>query len=242
VLITDAWNHAGYFENAFYTEPFQNVLLKKNYTAVKVKEPKNFTHIFRVKTPLLAKGQTVCLLGASKETSEWNEAAPILLSSKQGDLFYSVSLDLSHVDLPLVYKYGVYDTENKKFIRYEDGNNRLLYHAHAAAQNKITVINDGFVRLPSASWKGAGVSIPVFSLRSKEGWGVGKFGDLKLLVDWAKKTGLQLIQILPVNDTSATDTWADSYPYAAISAFALHPMYLNIHDVVTKANKHLLDE
>ena len=242
VLITDAWNHAGYFENAFYTEPFQNVLLKKNYTDVKVKEPKNFTHIFRVKTPLLAKGQTVCLLGASKETSEWNEAAPILLSSKQGDLFYSVSLDLSHVDLPLVYKYGVYDTKNKKFIRYEDGNNRLLYHAHAVAQNKITVINDGFVRLPSASWKGAGVSIPVFSLRSKEGWGVGKFGDLKLLVDWAKKTGLQLIQILPVNDTSATDTWADSYPYAAISAFALHPMYLNIQDVVSKANKHLLDE
>ncbi|MEI9807671.1 MAG: 4-alpha-glucanotransferase [Bacteroidota bacterium] len=62
---------------------------------------------------------------------------------------------------------------------------------------------------------------PVFSLRSKNSFGVGEFADLKLLVDWAKETGLKLIQILPVNDTTATNTWIDSYPYAAISAFAL---------------------
>ena len=65
--------------------------------------------------------------------------------------------------------------------------------------------------------------------------------DIKLLVDWAKKTGLQLIQILPVNDTNATGTWADSYPYAAISAFALHPMYLNLDALVNRKNKKLLE-
>ncbi|HEY2726669.1 MAG TPA: 4-alpha-glucanotransferase, partial [Parafilimonas sp.] len=226
VLIADSWNHAGYFNNAFYTEPFQNVLLKNNFTEVKIKHPKKFTHIFKIKAPLLKKGETVCILGSAKETGNWIETNPVLLSRKANEEYHSVSLDLSKIDLPLVYKYGVYDIVNKKFIRYEDGSNRILFHAHAAAKNKITIANDGFIVLPENAWKGAGVSIPVFSLRSKNSWGVGEFADIKLLVDWAKKTGLQLIQILPVNDTNATSTWVDSYPYAAISAFALHPMYL----------------
>ena len=240
VLITDAWNHAGYFSNAFYTEPFQNVLLKSNYTEVKTKAPKTCTHIFKIKSPLLKKGETVCMLGSANEVGNWNEENPVLLSRKQDEDFHSVALDLSKIDLPLTYKYGVYDTVNKKFIRYEEGNNRVLFHAHAAAKNKITIANDGFIVLPDYTWKGAGVSIPVFSLRSKNSWGVGEFTDIKLLVDWAKKTGLQLIQILPVNDTNATATWVDSYPYAAISAFALHPMYLNLDAVADPKQKKLL--
>src|SRR5947208_11916430 len=52
----------------------------------------------------------------------------------------------------------------------------------------------------------------------------------KLLADWAKSVGIKLIQLLPVNDTTASKTWEDSYPYAAISAFALHAMYLNLRD------------
>jgi len=239
VLIEDSWNHAGYFNNAFYTEPFQNVLLKNNFTEVKNKQPKIATHIFRIKAPLLKKGETVCIIGSAKEIGAWNEAAPVLLSRKADEDFHSVSLDLSKTDLPLTYKYGVFNTINKKFIRYEDGSNRILFHAHAAAKNKITIANDGFIRLPDNAWKGAGISIPVFSLRSKNSWGVGEFPDIKLLVDWAKKTGLQLIQILPVNDTNATSTWVDSYPYAAISAFALHPMYLNLDELIKNKKKKL---
>jgi len=37
-----------------------------------------------------------------------------------------------------------------------------------------------------------------------------------------------MIQLLPINDTTAMHSWMDSYPYAAISAFALHPVYLNL--------------
>jgi 4-alpha-glucanotransferase len=242
VLVADSWNYAGYYDNAFYTEPFQNVLLKSNFTEVKTKQPKSFTHIFRIKAPLLRKGQTVCMIGSAAETGSWNETSPVLLSRKPGEDYHSVALDLSKVDLPLAYKYGTYDTVNKKFIRYEDGSNRILFHAHAAAKNKIAIANDGFIMLPDYTWKGAGVSIPVFGLRSKNSWGVGEFTDIKLLVDWAKKTGLQLVQILPINDTNATGTWADSYPYAAISAFALHSMYLNPDAFVKPKNKKLLAE
>lgn len=85
--------------------------------------------------------------------------------------------------------------------------------------------------MPNNTWKGAGVAIPVFSLRSKNSFGVGEFTDIKLLADWSKATGLKLIQLLPVNDTIATNSWMDSYPYAAISAFALHPLYINLSKV-----------
>jgi hypothetical protein len=33
----------------------------------------------------------------------------------------------------------------------------------------------------------AGVAVPVFSLRSEDGFGVGEFSDIKKLADWAKK-------------------------------------------------------
>ncbi len=228
VLIVDSWNYAGYFQNAFYTEPFKNVLLKRNFTEIKTKQPKNFTHLFKIKAPLLKAGETVCILGASQELGAWNEDAAVLLSRQADEDFFSVALDLSQADLLLVYKYGVFNINEQRFVQFEDGANRILYHAHATAKDKITITNDGFIKLADNAWKGAGVAVPVFSLRSKNSWGVGEFGDINLLVNWAKKTGLQLIQILPVNDTSATNTWVDSYPYAAISAFALHPMYLNL--------------
>ena len=102
------------------------------------------------------------------------------------------------------------------------------------------IINDGFVALPAETWRGAGVAIPVFSLRSEKGFGVGEFQDLKQLADWGKSVGLKLIQLLPINDTCATHTWKDSYPYAAISAFALHPIYLNLEAVAIAKNKPLL--
>jgi len=94
--------------------------------------------------------------------------------------------------------------------------------------------------LPNNTWRGAGIAIPVFSLRTQRSFGVGEFTDIKLLVDWVKQTDFKMIQLLPVNDTSATKTWKDSYPYAAISAFALHPMYLDLSKITDAKNQKLL--
>jgi 4-alpha-glucanotransferase len=232
IITIDTWNFAGYYENAFYTEPFENVLLKANHTEVKLAIPKIITHFFKVKTPLLPKGQTLCLLGNCKGLSKWDLSKPILMNRKDGDHYYSVGLDLSNELFPIAYKYGVYDTVSKKFLQFEQGNNRVLYETNFPEEQ--TIIHDGFLVLPEINWKAAGVAIPVFSLRSENSFGVGEFNDLKLLADWAVKVGLKLIQILPVNDTTATHTWTDSYPYASISAFALHPMYLNLDLLATK--------
>ena len=224
IQVVDTWNHAGEYENAFYTDPFQKVLLRANETRIKAKPVKGYSHIFKVKAPLTKKNEVVCLLGSSRELGEWDTTQPLLLHRENG--WWSIKLKLPKESTPLQYKYGIYNIRTKKFVQYENEGNRILYGD--ARKNQLTVVHDGFIRLPNNTWRGAGVAIPVFSLRSKNSFGTGEFTDLKLLVDWAVKTGLQLIQILPVNDTTATHTWQDSYPYAAISAFALHPLYLNL--------------
>ena len=225
VQLIDTWNHAGEYENVFFTAPFKKVLLKENSAKVKVRdEDKKFTHLFKVKAPLLKKNETLCLLGNGEILSEWSTQKPVLLA-KNG-YWHEVRVNLSDESFPIAYKYGIYNTKNKEFIQYEGGNNRLLFGD--ASKNKINILHDGFVFLANNTWKGAGVAIPVFSLRSNNSLGSGEFEDIKLLVDWARETGLKLIQLLPVNDTTATHTVTDSYPYAAISAFALHPIYISL--------------
>ena len=238
VLIVDSWNNEDFFENAYFTEPFQRVLLKSIHTEAQGKSPPAATHTFRVKAPLLAQGRTLCLLGDHDVLGNWNTARPILLNRTAGRDVLEVKLDLNGRPFPITYKYGIYDVGKDVFIRYEDGDNRILNDGPSS--NRHTIVNDGFAVLPANPWKGAGVAIPVFSLRSENSFGVGEFEDLKLLADWAGQVGLKLIQILPINDTTATHTWTDSYPYAAISAFALHPLYLSLEAVAAAKNKKLL--
>jgi 4-alpha-glucanotransferase len=237
LLLIDSWNAAGYFENAFYTEPFKNVLLKNSFAQIEIAKPKLTTHQLKVKSPLLTSTQTICLLGDSKHLHAWDAKDPILLSRNEGEDYFSLSLDLSKATFPIAYKYGIYDVVKKSFVVFENGNNRVL--VDAPSSDKRIVVNDGFTYLPNDTWKGAGVAIPVFSLRSNNGLGVGEFTDIKLLVDWAKKVGLKKIQLLPINDTTATHSWKDSYPYAAISAFALHPLYIHLDALIPASNKKL---
>ncbi|MEO6845376.1 MAG: 4-alpha-glucanotransferase [Ginsengibacter sp.] len=226
-LVFDAWNSAGNIWNIFFTKAFSKTLLP-SLTKVKVAEPKKFNHTFRVKAPLLNPGETVCLCGSTTNLKNWDTENPIFLSPKKN--WYTTNVFLEQNEWPASYKYGIYNITEKKWIRFEEGQNRFV-HKEEETENSISIINDGFVNCQADLWRGAGVLIPVFGLRSKKSFGVGEFTDIKLLIDWAKKTGLKLIQLLPVNDTTAHYNWHDSYPYAAISAFALHPIYINLEKV-----------
>ena len=75
----------------------------------------------------------------------------------------------------------------------------------------------------------AGTQVPVFSLRTRKSAGIGDFGDLKAMIDFVASTGQKVLQLLPINDTTITHTWTDSYPYSCISVFAIHPQYANLH-------------
>ena len=230
MMVIDTWNHAGEYENIFYSAPFKNTLLKQNGSVPKLISAKKATHVFKVKAPLLQKDECLCMAGNCESLNSWSTDEPILLT-REGNWWVGKS-DLSEENFPLAYKYGIYNKKDKRLVGFENGKNRLIHGE--MAKKKLNVLHDGFINFPNNVWKGAGVAIPVFSLRSKKSFGVGEFTDLKLLADWAKTAGLKLIQILPINDTTATNNWADSYPYAAISAFALHPVYINLEKVIGK--------
>ena len=173
---------------------------------------------------MLRSDEAVCLGGSAKKMGEWQMIKPILLKKESN--WWTCRVDLSGEVFPIAYKFGIYNKKEKRFIHFENGDNRIIYAE--PEKKKVIVLHDGFIHFPNNTWKGAGVAIPVFNLRSKKSFGVGEFNDLELLADWADSVGLRVIQILPVNDTIANHSWSDSYPYAAISAFALHPLYINL--------------
>jgi 4-alpha-glucanotransferase len=70
--------------------------------------------------------------------------------------------------------------------------------------------------------KRAGILFPLFSLKTKNNFGIGEFPDIQLLIDWCNLTGHSVIQFLPVNDTGLFN-----FPYSSISAYALNPLYLS---------------
>lgn len=228
LVLMDTWNYTGANENAFFSAPFTDVFFNHK-TGPAPKKVKTHTHEFRVKAPLLKASEAVCVLGNDAVLTNWNLKKPIILE-RSGD-WWTTKANLGNTTFPLTYKYGVYNFKKNEFVRYELGENRILF---APEKESLTILHDGFVRLPNNTWKGAGIAIPVFSLRSNNSFGVGEFTDLKLLADWAEEISLKLIQLLPINDTSASFTSQDSYPYAAISAFALHPIYINLQKVAGK--------
>jgi 4-alpha-glucanotransferase len=211
-------------------------LLVDSGAKLRAKNPKSYTHTFKVKAPLLGKHEVVCLIGSGVALGEWQSKQPVLFS-KEGN-WWVANVQIPREDLPLEYKYGVYQVKEKKVLEIESGPNRYLPGEGGADQR--TLLHDGFIQLSTHTWRGAGIAIPVFSLRSKDSFGVGEFTDIQLLVDWAKSVELKLIQLLPINDTHATGSWTDSYPYAAISAFALHPQYINLEAVAGKKHAALL--
>lgn len=216
LTVRDIWIWPGMVENAWLTAPFSKVFFKQPVTAL----PEPALYTFRVHAPLL-KG-TVYLIGNIPQLGEWDTAQAIpLTNTAEGD-FITVA------DIPrgvlIEYKYG--KREGDQFI-YEEGENRVLFTGEFNIHGR-TIIHDGFARFHVTPWRGAGVAVPVFSLRSERGLGIGEFADLKLLADWAAATGQRLLQLLPVNDTTVNYSWTDSYPYAAISAFALHPVYIHL--------------
>ena len=190
------------------------------------------TIIFRVSAPQLLKGQSLAIVGSHPALGDWN-AARYLRMEYLGQYDWMLSVNVDAVLLPLEYKYVVIDDATNSLVAWEEGDNRttdglLPPDVSAVPDGTVLVAYGENLRIKEKTWRVAGVVVPVFSLRSDYSYGVGDFGDLKRLVDWAVLTGMKVIQILPVNDTTVSHSWSDSYPYNIVSAFALHPHYLDL--------------
>lgn len=174
------------------------------------------------------------IIGNCSALGTWTESD----SKEMGALTYphfKKTLDANKLTFPLEYKYVITDPKQNTIICWEEGYNHRLPSILTPAIDLI-IVNDPCPKFNLPDFKGAGTAIPVFSIRTKKSFGCGEFNDIKLLADWAAMTGQRIIQTLPINDTTVMGDWRDSYPYSAISVYALHPMYLNIEEIGALAN------
>ena len=191
------------------------------------------TITFRVSAPQLLPGQAVAICGSHPATGSWNTSR-YLRMEYAGQHEWMLTVNALGMIFPLEYKYVVVDDKTHALICWEEGDNRMASVSSPNGNNvelpdgQVLVLYGEQLRLRETIWRAAGVAIPVFSLRSEHSYGVGDFGDLKRFVDWAVMTGMKVIQLLPVNDTTVSHGWQDSYPYNIVSAFALHPHYVDL--------------
>ena len=181
---------------------------------------------FRIRFIPIDKNYKLGISGNIPELGMWNEDKALIMNDHNYP-DWRVTLNTKYLNQQIEYKYVIINSVTGKIKHWETGNNRIIdFDLH----NKTChyVINDSKIHFDSYLFRGAGVSIPVFSLKTKNSFGIGDFSDLKLFTDWAEKTRLKIVQILPVNDTTAHYSFLDSYPYNTISVFALNPVYLNI--------------
>ena len=192
------------------------------------------TVLFRVSAPQLQPGQAVALVGSHPALGNWSEAR-YLRMEYLGQAEWILSVNMDAVLMPLEYKYVVVNSESLNFVAWEDGDNRIV--DTSLGDGQVLVLHGGGLRLREHIWRAAGVVLPVFSLRSEHSFGCGDFGDLRRLVDWAVATGMKIIQLLPVNDTTTDGRWHDSCPYNIVSCFALHPHYIDLEQLGELSDK-----
>jgi len=195
--------------------------------APSTRENRGRTLKLTVNAPRVMRGQRICVSGSSPFLGNWDPARARVLSGRAYPL-WEIEIPRSEVAAPHEFKLGLWNDREQRLVRFEAGENRRV--AELPVDEEVIVVNCAYFR-HDTPWKGAGVAIPVFALRSEHGYGIGEFADLAPFATWAAGCGMHLVQVLPINDTSADFTWRDSYPYKAISTAALHPIYLNIQSL-----------
>ena len=173
--------------------------------------------------------------GEADALGAWRPEA-LRMMRRTGVYEWTLQCEAKSLERGSAYKYVlVMDDDHSRKVVWEEGGNRYLPTApHPTADidadHARMVVHDDMPRIAFERWRGAGIVIPVFSLRSEGSQGCGDFGDLRRLVEWATTAGLRAVQVLPVNDTSSSLTWHDAYPYSCVSVYALHPIYLDLRE------------
>ena len=180
----------------------------------------------KVRAPQLRIGQQLGIAGAGDALGNWdiNKALPMYEHEYHE---WVISLDVAQLPQTFEFKFVLLGLDVPV---WEQGGNRTV-SLPLIRDNEVFVYELSQVYFPVFPWKGAGTVIPIFSLRSEGSFGVGDFGDLKKMIEWADKTHQRVIQVLPINDTNITHTWQDSYPYNSISIYALHPQYTDLRQL-----------
>lgn len=237
-FVKDFWRTKSNQNQVFLASAFEDIIFKRPKSKRIQKDPDqtknaNQIHIHLHAVDIEPKFQ-LGVVGDSEILGNWLK--PIIADDADFPI-WKASVDCVEMKGELSYKYVLVSSETKDIVGWETGENRMLKYHFPETSSCIYQITDEGFRHGYTRWRGAGVAIPIFSLRSKQSFGIGEFADISHLADFSKKAGMKIIQVLPVNDTIATKTWKDSYPYAAISVYALHPLFINIEKIARFALK-----
>ena len=223
-VVYDRWNAMP--EDAYlYSSAFTDCI---NHLEPQPMQPSAYAKTLRlvVRAPQLREGQRLAVVGAQKALGEWNldKALPMTLHNY---CEWAVDIDASLLhDDSLEFKLVVVNGSGLVMM-WECGHNRTITLSPIMnGQTVVYSLDQAFFEIWNR--KLAGTLVPVFSLRSKTSAGIGDFGDLKTMIDLMAKTGQRVLQLLPINDTTITHTWTDSYPYGCVSVFAIHPQYADL--------------
>lgn len=214
-------------EDAYlYSSAFTDCI---NHQAPQEMKPETGSKIVRliVRAPQLRDGERLGVLGADKALGAW-DVQKILPMTQHTYNEWVADIDATHLEGGHL---------EFKFIAFRNAKNELLWETSMNRTVDLPEMKAGELvsyELDQASFalynrKLAGTQVPVFSLRTRKSAGIGDFGDLKTMIDFVASTGQKVLQLLPINDTTITHTWTDSYPYSCISVFAIHPQYADLH-------------
>lgn len=227
-VVTDTWRSPESPSNALYSSAFTQAIFKHKHP-IKTTRHKPGQLVIRLREIRLGEDETFCLI--SQQHGNWDTHNPCLLE-RCDDNTWECILEQPLQSEVFSFKFGIWDLTHMNFKSFEDSTNRQIQVTPSSGTIIFNI--DGFRH--SHFWRGAGVAVPVFSLRTVQSVGCGEFCDLIPLADWCHSAGLKMIQLLPINDTMATSTWVDTYPYNAISVMAFHPMYINVERVFDHYN------
>ena len=169
------------------------------------------------------------LAGNCPALGNWGKSAPLRLHEIRPHV-WQVAIDSALLPPDFEYKYVIVNPENGSITAWEAHDNHTS-HIPSLEPGETYVCPEEEIFFPDENYKIAGCAIPVFSIRSEGSFGVGDFGDLKTFIGWAADTHQRAVQVLPINDTTMTGTWTDSYPYSSISIYAFHPMYVDLRQL-----------
>lgn len=226
--VYDRWQDQPY-DKPYYSSAFVDGMLYRPFRSQPLKAEKGTLNI-RVQAPMIAPDEVLAIAGEGRVLGDWDVKQAV----RMNDALYpewEANLPLAEINLPCEYKFVILKKESGEVVAWEMCNNRVLDPEVKDRFNDVVVVAGMRFVNPLTPWKGAGTAIPVFSIRTEEDFGVGDFMDLYKMVDWCAMTGQKILQLLPINDTTMTGSWTDSYPYNANSTFALHPMYIRLQAV-----------
>lgn len=221
---------------AFFQMPVGISEMLSKHIVHKKNETKGPNFIISLQLPAINPDHIPCITGSSKKMGKWT-GKPILFHLKNN--VWKVKLKTDMEKAPAEFKIAIYDLNKKEIIAWEKGNNRLT--PSLDLQEELYVLH-AVPDLPLTLWKAAGINVPLSALKTENTWGCGDFTALKMLGDWCSQVNFKMIQLLPLYDTTATHTASDSYPYAPISAFALHPVLMDVQQLIRRYNIDLSDE